>query len=61
MEYRKEGRVFFVRLDPGEEMVESILHLCATEGIPSAYFHGIGACSHAVVSTYVEERSLCGS
>lgn len=47
MEYRKFGTKIVVRLDKGEEVIETIKSLCQKENIKLASFLGIGAVRHA--------------
>ena len=52
MEYRKYGNAYYVRIDPGEEIVGTLLDLCRREGILSATFSGIGGCGNATLAVY---------
>ncbi len=55
MEYKKYGQAFYLRLDRGDEIIGSILQLCARERILSATFSGIGGCSEAQIQTFLPE------
>ena len=53
MDYRRVNDRIYLRLDKGEDIQESVLGVCRKEQIDSAVFHGIGACSEAVIATYI--------
>lgn len=57
MEYRKIKDTFYVRIDKGENLTDSIKVVCKKENIQAGYFQGIGACDVAVLSTYISERN----
>ena len=52
MEYRKFGNIYTVRIDLGEEIVESLKKLCAQEQIRLGRVEAIGAADHAVIGVY---------
>ena len=52
MEYRKLNGEYYLRLDPNDEILESILKLCEDEKIFGGHFQGIGACGEITISTY---------
>jgi len=52
MEYKKLNGEFYLRLDPGDEILESILKVCESEKIFGGHFQGIGACGEITISTY---------
>ncbi len=52
MQYRQFGQTYMLRIDYGEEIVESLKQLCAQEGIRLAQVNAIGATDHAVVGVY---------
>lgn len=56
MEYKKYGADFYIRLDKGDEVTESLLNICKKENILSAVFSGIGGFKEAVVSTYLPDK-----
>ena len=56
MEYRKFGDAYYLRVDRGEEIVQSILDVCRNEGLASASFSGIGGCSEAEIQTFIPEE-----
>ena len=57
MFYKKCGDTYVVRLEIGEEILESITELCKEENIRAAEITGIGAAAKAVVGIYnVDEK-----
>lgn len=52
MEYRKYNEQLYIRLDKGDEIVASLLHICEREGITLAGVEGIGGCSSATVGVF---------
>jgi hypothetical protein len=52
MEYRRFQDTYAVRLDLGEEMMESVKALAAKEGIRLAEVSAIGAADHAVIGVF---------
>lgn len=57
MDYWRVKDKIYLRLDKGEDIPESVLAVCRREKINSAVFHGIGACSEAVIATYIPEKN----
>ena len=57
MKYRRNGDQILIRIDKGEEILDTILKICTVEKIYGAVFSGIGACSKAVVSSYIPEMN----
>ena len=53
MEYKKLNGEYFLRIDPHEEILESITKLCEAEKIFGGHFQGIGACGEVSLSTYL--------
>ena len=51
MDYKKFGKDFYIRLDKGDEVIQSVLDICQSENIQSAIFSGIGGCGDVVVGT----------
>lgn len=47
MDYRKYGDAIYIRMDKGDEIIESLMEVCKNEQILSATFSGIGGCSKA--------------
>lgn len=56
MEYRKEKDAIYLRIDKGEEVVETIKKVCEKERVEGGYFQGIGACGRAVLATWIPEK-----
>ena len=56
MEHKRFGETYYIRVDKGDEIVQSILKVCRDEGISSAVFSGIGGCSSAELQTFIPER-----
>ena len=56
MEYKKYGETFYIRLDRGDEIIASLLHICEAQQIESAVFTGIGGCSSAEIQTFLPEK-----
>ncbi len=52
MEYRKFGDTYLVRMDRGEEILETLAALCEKENIHLAAVQALGAVDHAVVGVY---------
>ena len=52
MQYRRFGDTYVVRIDLGEEIVESLRSLCEQEEIRLAHVEAIGAADHAVIGVY---------
>lgn len=56
MDYRKEKNAIYLRIDKGEEVIATIKKICEMERVGGGYFQGIGACSRAVLSTWIPEK-----
>lgn len=56
MEYRKFGDKYVVRLDKGEEIVYSLLKLCAWKDIKVAQVTGIGAVGEVTAGLFDTEK-----
>ncbi len=52
MDYRKFGSTYMLRIDVGEEIIESLKEMCAREGIRLAQVSAIGAADRASVGVY---------
>lgn len=52
MEYRRFGDKIVLRIDRGEEVVETIVKLCEIEKIALASVNGIGAADHVLMGLY---------
>lgn len=56
MDYRRFGDAWYIRMDKGDEIMDSLLALCRREGIASATYSGIGGCQSAEIQTFIPER-----
>lgn len=52
MEYRSFGNTYAMRLDTGDEIAASIMHLCQEEGIMLGTIMGLGAVDHVLAGIY---------
>lgn len=52
MHYKLFGKTYAVRIDLGEDVVESLKKLCEDEHICLAHVEAIGATDHAVIGVY---------
>lgn len=52
MDFRRFGDNFVVRLDPGDEIVESLMHLAGQEGIHLASVSGMGAVNQITLGIF---------
>ncbi len=57
MTYRKEKHTFYIRIDKGESLIDSIKTICQQENIRAGHFQGIGACDYALLGTYIPEKN----
>ncbi len=60
MDYRKgsTGRLFAVRIDHGEDVIEELSKLAAKENISSAFFIMLGALGEAELVTGPKEKAI---
>ena len=56
MDYRKYGDNYYIRIDKGDEIIDSILLICKLENIKSAIYSGIGGCKSADIQTFIPEK-----
>ncbi|MCR5665600.1 MAG: DUF296 domain-containing protein [Eubacterium sp.] len=56
MDYRNYNNCYYIRLDKGEEIIETVLDICKKEGITSAIYSGIGGCASADIQTFIPEK-----
>ena len=56
MDYKKMRDNIYIRIDKGEDVVETILSVCEKEKLTGGHFQGIGACDFVAVSTYIAEK-----
>lgn len=52
MEYKKLGEHYVIRMDPGEEILETLMKICEKENILCANVSAIGALSEFTVGVY---------
>lgn len=52
MEFKKFKDIYLVRLEQGEDIVESLLNLAKSENIKLASINGLGAVSYAEIGLY---------
>ena len=57
MKYRKIDDTFYIRIDKGEKVTESIIEVCERENIKAGSFQGIGACDLVDLSTWIPEQN----
>lgn len=56
MESKKLGSKIYLRVDKGEDVLESIIETCKEYDVKSATFSGLGACQRVVIGTYIPEK-----
>ncbi|MDK2967151.1 PPC domain-containing DNA-binding protein [Lacrimispora sp.] len=56
MEYRKFENTFVIRLDPGDEILTSLISLCETERIMLASVSGLGAVNAVQLGVFDTEK-----
>ncbi len=52
MDYRRFGSHYLVRIDRGEEVMESLMKMCKKEGILLGSVSGLGAADYAKIGIY---------
>ena len=52
MQYRRFGDTYMLRIDYGEEILQSLKQMCEREGIRLAQVSAIGAVDHAIVGVF---------
>ena len=55
MEYKKSNGKIYLRVDPGEDIIEIVHRVCRVQKIRGAIFHGVGSCSEVTIYTYNPE------
>lgn len=55
MEYKMIGKQVYLRLDPGDDLLETIKAVCQKENKIGS-FQGIGACREVVIATFLEKE-----
>ena len=56
MQYKRSGNTYMLRIDLGEDIVESLKKLCEDEQILLGRVEAIGATDHAVIGVYDLEK-----
>ena len=60
MEFKRYGDTYMVRIDVGEEIMETLMNLCEAEDIRLAQVDAIGASERAVLGVYdLEHQCYC--
>ena len=49
MEYKKIKDTIYLRIEKGENVIETIKKLCKKDAVYEGYLQGIGACSTAIL------------
>ncbi|MFW5734977.1 MAG: PPC domain-containing DNA-binding protein [Oceanidesulfovibrio sp.] len=52
MEYKRFGAKILIRLDPGDEVIESLKKVCRDEKVTMGVLSGIGAIDRAIVGLF---------
>ena len=52
----KIKRKFIIRLEPGDEIIQSVNNFCWQEGIEGGYFIGLGAVDNLKIARYLPEK-----
>lgn len=58
MEYAKLNGEIYLRVDPGEEILDAIIKTCEREKIYGGHFQGIGACGEITFRTYLPAEKI---
>jgi len=61
MEYRKFGNKYVMRMDKGEEIIETLKKFCKTEQITLGWVKGIGAVNKATIGLFETENKKYNS
>ena len=56
MQYKQSGNTFMIRIDLGEDIMESLKKICEDEQIHLGRVEAIGATDHAVIGVYDLEK-----
>lgn len=56
MKFQKTDGSYVVRLEKGEQILQTLIQFCKNENIDSAYFNGIGAVESAELGFYHLDR-----
>lgn len=58
MEFQKFGSKLVVRIDKGEEILDTLMHLCVRQGIKLGLVSGIGAVNKIKVGLFETEKKV---
>jgi len=61
MKFKKTGDTYFIKLERGEKIIESIKDFCTKNNIKCGYFFGIGALGEVELAHYVVETKKYSS
>ena len=61
MEYGKFGDTYVIRLDAGEEIVQSLISLAAKEKINLAHLSGVGAVNNVTLKSFQPDTKQYGA
>ena len=56
MKFKKIKDTYFIRLDRGENLIETLKQFCTKQKIKCSYFFGIGALGEAELAHYIVEN-----
>lgn len=56
MEYRRFDEKIYVRLDKGDEILETLSDICKKEDLSVAQIQGIGGCENVTVGVFDEKK-----
>ena len=56
MKYKKDKNTYFIRLERGEKIIETLRNFCTKNKIKCGYFFGIGALGEAELAHYIVEN-----
>ena len=56
MRYTTINGEYYIRIDPGEEIMETLERVCDEEKVYGGHFQGIGACGKVILSTYLPTK-----
>lgn len=56
MKFKKAGNIYFLRLERGEKVIETLKDFCTKNKIRCGYFFGIGALGKAELAHYIVEN-----
>jgi len=56
LQYKRVGDTWLVRMDPGDEVIQSLNQLCEAENIRLARVEAIGAIDHGVIGVFDLEK-----